>query len=94
MAKNRTGKKLAILITCVGRRVELVHAFRRAGRQLKLDLLIVGSDANRLAPGLWVCDRQIIEWAESGRAVPFNYRSAALDPDAQMSAFERRKGNY
>ncbi len=29
-----------------------------------------------------VCDRQIIEWAESGRAVPFNYRSAALDPDA------------
>lgn len=51
---------MAILITCVGRRVELVHAFRRAGRQLKLDLLIVGSDINRLAPGLWVCDRQVI----------------------------------
>lgn len=29
-----------------------------------------------------VCDSRIIEWAESGRAVPFNYRSAALDPDA------------
>ncbi len=28
------------------------------------------------------CDRRIIEWAETGRPVPFNYRSAALDPDA------------
>lgn len=28
------------------------------------------------------CDRRMIEWADAGRPVPFNYRSAALDPDA------------
>jgi len=28
------------------------------------------------------CDRRMIEWTDAGRAVPFNYRSAALDPDA------------
>lgn len=29
------------------------------------------------------CDRRMIEWADAGRAVPFNYRSAAVDPDAR-----------
>jgi hypothetical protein len=29
-----------------------------------------------------VCDKKMVEWSGASRAVPFNYRSAALDPDA------------
>ena len=28
------------------------------------------------------CDQRMVEWSRGSRAVPFNYRSAALDPDA------------
>ena len=28
------------------------------------------------------CDARMLKWSEAGRAVPFNYRSSALDPEA------------
>jgi len=48
-------------------------------------LSIVGFTA---VPLCRVCDAEMLAWAHAGRAVPFNYRPAALDPEA---AKEREK---
>lgn len=45
-----------MLMTCVGRRVELLRAFRRAGEQLGLDLSIHGADASPLSPAIHCVD--------------------------------------
>jgi carbamoyl-phosphate synthase large subunit len=45
-----------VLFTSVGRRVELVRAFRRAYEALELDGRIVGVDIDPLAPALRECD--------------------------------------
>lgn len=37
------------------------------------------------------CDCRMIEWADGGRAVPFNYRSSALDPDAAADRQDDKK---
>ncbi|HNU46618.1 MAG TPA: ATP-grasp domain-containing protein [Phycisphaerae bacterium] len=46
-----------MLFTCVGRRVELVRAFRRAAEKLGIALEVHGADGSRLAPALWHVDR-------------------------------------
>jgi FMN phosphatase YigB (HAD superfamily)/predicted ATP-grasp superfamily ATP-dependent carboligase len=46
----------SILFTCVGRRVELVEAFRNAGRTLNINLCIVGIDYSPLSPAQYFCD--------------------------------------
>lgn len=51
---------IRILFTCIGRRVELVRAFRGAAKKLKLRLEIHGADASRLAPALQFVDRKHI----------------------------------
>lgn len=53
---NRRGD-VNILFTSIGRRVELVRAFRRAYASLGLVGQIVGCDRNCLAPALQVVDR-------------------------------------
>ncbi len=45
-----------MLFTCVGRRVELVNAFRRAADTLGIELDIHGADATRLSPAIHVVD--------------------------------------
>lgn len=50
-------RSLHILLTCVGRRVELVQAFRAAGSKLGIDLKIHGADTSRLAPAMHHVDR-------------------------------------
>ena len=58
MAKSRTTiDKLSILFTCIGRRVSLLNSFRRAGRQLKIDLSLLGTDATELSSALQLCDK-------------------------------------
>jgi carbamoyl-phosphate synthase large subunit len=49
-----------VLFTSVGRRVELLRAFRRAYRSLELDGRIVAVDIDPLAPALQVTDRPYI----------------------------------
>ena len=66
-AATRTAKRQAdqaggrptfrVLFTCVGRRVELLRAFRRAGEALNLPLELHGADVNRLAPAAHHVDR-------------------------------------
>ena len=52
--------KINLLFTSVGRRLELLRAFRRAYDMLKLDGNIVAFDADPLAPALSVADKVYI----------------------------------
>ena len=51
---------MKILFTCVGKRVELIQAFRNAAAKLMLDLDIYGTDITDTAPALSFCDKCII----------------------------------
>ena len=48
---------MKILFTSVGRRVELMQAFRCAAEKLKVDLIIIGTDITEDAPALYFCDK-------------------------------------
>ena len=47
---------MKILFTSVGRRVELMQAFRKAADELCADLTIIGADITESAPALFFCD--------------------------------------
>lgn len=47
---------MKILFTSVGRRVELLQAFRHAAEKNGVDLTIIGADISRDAPALYFCD--------------------------------------
>lgn len=49
-----------VLFTSIGRRVELVRAFRRAYAELGLEGAIVGVDVDPLAPALRECDEALM----------------------------------
>lgn len=51
-------KRVIILFPCVGRRVALAQAFRRAARRLGLRSVLVGTDVTEDCPALQCCDRQ------------------------------------
>lgn len=52
-------KKLKLLFTSVGRRVELMQAFRSAAEELGIDLEIWGADITMTAPALFFCDKSV-----------------------------------
>ena len=67
-AKAGAKRELRIMFTCVGRRVELIRAFRAAAKEMRIDLEIHGADANRLAPALSFVDKQhLVPTVASGR---------------------------
>ena len=47
---------MKILFSSVGRRVELMQAFKKAAEELGVDLTIVGADITPSAPALYFCD--------------------------------------
>lgn len=47
---------MKILFTSVGRRVELMQAFRKAADELKVALTIIGADITDSAPALYFCN--------------------------------------
>ena len=51
---------MKILFTCVGRRVELVQAFRSAAQNCDVDLTIYGTDIAETAPAMFYCDEKRI----------------------------------
>lgn len=58
MGKLRTTiDNLTILFTCIGRRVSLLNSFRRAGRQLKINLSVLGTDTTELSSAMQLCDK-------------------------------------
>jgi len=56
--KSKSGNKLNILFTCIGRRVSLLESFRRAARRLKINASYFGTDTTELSPALQLCDRR------------------------------------
>lgn len=56
-AGGKRKRRVRLLLTCVGRRVELIRAFRDAGKRLGLQLEVHGADSSRFAPGLSFVDR-------------------------------------
>ncbi|MBE5792263.1 MAG: ATP-grasp domain-containing protein [Clostridiales bacterium] len=49
-------KEIKVLFTGIGRRIELISAFRQAALFLNIDLKIVGADMTGTAPALVFCD--------------------------------------
>jgi carbamoyl-phosphate synthase large subunit len=59
-----------MIFTCVGRRVELLRAFRRAAEGLDIDLEVHGADISWTAPGMHLVDKgHIVPRIDSGRYV-------------------------
>ena len=50
----------AVLFTCIGRRVSLLGAFRRAARRLRRTVRFYGTDTNPLSPALQLCDEAFL----------------------------------
>lgn len=55
-----TEDKIGVLFTCIGRRVSLLRAFARAGKQLKIDLSLMGTDTTELSSALQLCDKRFV----------------------------------
>lgn len=53
-------KTITLLLTSVGRRIELVQQFREAAQLLGIKLIILGADISSSAPALVFCDRTVI----------------------------------
>lgn len=51
---------MKILFTSIGRRVELIQAFKLASENLDINLEIHGSDISQSAPALMFCDKTVI----------------------------------
>ena len=51
---------MAVLFTCIGRRVSLLKAFRRAARRLKRRIRFCGTDVTTLSPALRCCDEAFL----------------------------------
>ena len=51
---------MRILFTSIGRRVELIQAFRNAAQNLKMKLEIYGADITKSAPALTFCDNAVL----------------------------------
>lgn len=51
---------MKILFTSVGRRVELIQAFKNAAEKLNVELEIYGADIAESAPALYFCDYTVI----------------------------------
>ena len=58
-------KTLKLLFTGIGRRVELIQAFRQAANHLNIHLKIYGADMLETAPALIYCDAVQKAWIRS-----------------------------
>jgi len=59
-----------MLLTCIGRRVELLRAFRLAGKSLGIRLDVHGADATPLSPAIQLVDHpHIVPAIDSGRYI-------------------------
>lgn len=62
---------MKLLFTSVGRRVELLQAFRDAAKRTDIPLTLCGADISETAPALFFCDeRYIVPRINSGDYIP------------------------
>ncbi|MFQ5590822.1 MAG: ATP-grasp domain-containing protein [Phycisphaerae bacterium] len=68
--RRRRNATVRILFTCVGRRVELINAFRRAADRLRIKLTVHGADASALSPAMHLVDKaHVVPAIGSGRYI-------------------------
>jgi len=59
-----------LLLTCIGRRVELARAFRRASEKLGISLEVHGADSSRLSPAIHMVDHaHVVPTISSGKYI-------------------------
>lgn len=99
MKENR---RLKILFTSVGRRVELVQQFRNAAAKLGIQVEIIGADISNSAPALSFCDRtEIVPRISDPEYIPSLLRICAtlevnaliptIDTDLYLLACEKQR---
>jgi carbamoyl-phosphate synthase large subunit len=59
-SRGRAAGQMAVLFTCIGRRVSLLRSFQDAAKMLKLKVSFCGADTNRLSPALQLCDEAFL----------------------------------
>ncbi len=52
--------RVAVLFTCIGRRVSLLRSFQEAAHKLGLQASFCGTDTSRLSPALQLCDEAFL----------------------------------
>lgn len=52
--------EVTLLFTCVGRRVELLQAFRASAKWMNISLRLIGADSDITAPALSACDVSLV----------------------------------
>lgn len=94
---------MKILFTSVGRRVELIQAFRDAAKKRKCDLEIYGADMDLSAPALQFCDHAVlVPRIKSGTYIPTlldycsKYKIDLLIPtiDTDLLILSKTKGQF
>lgn len=100
MSGTSAGRSITLLFTCVGRRVELLQAFRAAANRLNIDLRLIGTDSGGRAPGLACVDIAITTPRVSDPAYPAEVLKIVrenqvraliptIDPDLPVIAAQR-----
>ncbi|MGD2111119.1 MAG: hypothetical protein PVI86_17210, partial [Phycisphaerae bacterium] len=70
LGHGRQPSDVRVLFTCIGRRVELMNDFRRAGERLGVRLEVHGADATRLSPAIRLADKaHLVPRISSGKYV-------------------------
>jgi carbamoyl-phosphate synthase large subunit len=102
-ANPKKPRPQTLLFTCVGRRVELLQAFRAAAARRGIDLRIVGTDVTPTAPALSCVDRPIMtpRFDDDGYMpalleIVERERPAALIPtiDLDLPILSRRRDDF
>jgi carbamoyl-phosphate synthase large subunit len=57
---GRDRQDMAVLFTCIGRRVSLLDAFRNAARRLRLSVRFCGTDITTLSPAFQCCNEAFL----------------------------------
>ena len=71
-----------ILFTSVGRRVELIQAFRNAAEKIGVEITVFGADIDHTAPALMFCDHKlIVPRIRSDQYIPALKKNMRRKPD-------------
>jgi len=59
-AQQAAEPRVAVLFTCIGRRVSLLHSFRKAAQELGRHAVFCGADAGKWSPALQLCEEALL----------------------------------
>jgi len=98
--RGNTHPRVAVLFTCIGRRVSLLRSFQDAARRLGLDASFYGTDTSKLSPALQLCDEAFLveptthtKYVEQLRSIVQQHTVSLLVPtvDLDLGLLARHK---